>query len=95
MKKKVNDILKGVAGAGIALGGAAAFGEMDVLYAAEIEQSDVEQDELESELDEYAHGTEMGTESVIDYASQSNSANDSTAGSQSTSTLESESAVKS
>ena len=39
MKKKVNDILKGVAGAGIALGGAAAFGELDVLYAAEIEQS--------------------------------------------------------
>ena len=37
MKKKVNDILKGVAGAGVALGGAAAFGEMDVVYASELE----------------------------------------------------------
>ena len=48
MKKKTNDILKGVAGAGIALGGAAAFGEMDVIYAAEYESEQSELSEMEN-----------------------------------------------
>ena len=38
MSKKVNDVLKGVAGAGIALGGAAAFGEADLLFAQDMEE---------------------------------------------------------
>ena len=34
-QKKVNSLLKGVAGVGVALGGAAAFTDADVVYAAE------------------------------------------------------------
>ena len=36
-QKKVNSLLKGVAGVGAALGGAAAFTDADVVYAAESE----------------------------------------------------------
>ena len=49
MKKKVNDILKSVAGAGVVLGGAAAFGDADVLYTYAAEETDkqtTEADEL-------------------------------------------------
>ena len=36
-QKKVNSLLKGVAGVGAALGGAAAFTDADVVYADELE----------------------------------------------------------
>ena len=36
-QKKVNSLLKGVAGVGAALGGAAAFTDADVVYAEELE----------------------------------------------------------
>ena len=88
MKKKVNDILKGVAGAGIALGGAAAFGELDVIYAYDSEQVDSEEqveyyqdEELAQEERDLINGqnqSEQQEESAIDYASQSNSAKEST-----------------
>ena len=59
MKKKVNDILKGVAGAGIALGGAAAFGEGDLIYAAEMEQSE----SLSEEFEEQTYASASSSES--------------------------------
>ena len=39
-KKKVNNILKGVAGVGAALGGASVLGESDVVFAAEVDMRD-------------------------------------------------------
>ena len=50
MEKRVNNALKGLAGAGIALGGVAAFGEADVIYAQEY----AEQQSSESSIEEYA-----------------------------------------
>lgn len=41
-KKKLNSILKGVAGVGVALGGASAFSEGDIVFAAEIEEEQQE-----------------------------------------------------
>ena len=44
-KKKANKILKSVAGVGVALGGASVFSEGDVVFAAEFEQMDVQNEE--------------------------------------------------
>ena len=44
-KKKVNKILKSVAGVGVALGGASAFSDGDVVFAAEQEQQTVTEEQ--------------------------------------------------
>ena len=41
-QKKVNSLLKGVAGVGAALGGAVAFTDADVVYADELETEENE-----------------------------------------------------
>ena len=61
-KKEVNAILKGVAGVGVALGGASAFGEGDVVYAAEIGLN--EEDGIENELEEQMMTTESESMSI-------------------------------
>ena len=58
MKKKMDNILKGVAGAGAALGGASAFSANDVVYAAEIEQREEELEELEEQTSEVVASSE-------------------------------------
>ena len=71
MKKKVNNILKGVAGVGVALGGANAFSENDVLFATELDQVDEELEELEEQIES---GSESGaaSESLVESLSESN-----------------------
>ncbi len=75
MKKKVNDLLKGVAGAGVALGGAAAFGEMDVVYASELEdvtsQNNAEEYDLEDMYASLAANSELTNDEkeALEYAS--------------------------
>ena len=92
MKKKVNDILKGVAGAGVALGGAAAFGEADVLYTYAAEETSTESDSVlgqqasetvgDTLLDTYAEKELTAEEKAIsEYESASESIATSTAGS--------------
>ena len=59
-QKKVNSLLKGVAGVGAALGGAAAFTDADVVYA----------DELKTEENEAVEGTILTQEEASESAAE-------------------------
>ncbi|MBQ9700573.1 MAG: hypothetical protein IJV71_08140 [Lachnospiraceae bacterium] len=89
MKKNVNNILKGVAGAGVALGGASAFTGNDVVYATELVLKEEELDELESLASESEVASDSLSEEHSEVASESVSSSKST--SASTSNVESES----
>ena len=89
MKKRVNNILKGVAGAGVALGGASAFTGNDVVYATELELKEEELDELES----LASESEVASETLSEEHSEARS--ESVVASESASTSASEVASES
>ena len=62
MSKKVNGILKGVAGVGTVLGGASIVTDADVVYAYEESQSEVQ------EVEEQASGSGAQSEYIDEYA---------------------------
>ena len=90
MRKETGNVLKGIAGVGVAIGGAAAFNEADVVYAAELEQKASEEDQVELEQGQTASEIEAGIESLLE---ASESASLSTVESLSTAKAQSESAA--
>ena len=90
MRKETGNVLKGIAGVGAAIGGAAAFNEADVVYAAALEQKASEEDQVELEQGQTASEIEAGIESLLE---ASESASLSTVESLSTAKAQSESAA--
>lgn len=64
MKKKVNTLLKGVAGVGVALGGTSAFSDADLVYAANIE--DEQQKGIGTGNYEQETASNFGSDSLLD-----------------------------
>lgn len=97
-KKKVNSILKGMAGVGVALGGVSVLTDADLVYAAELEEELSEQEEIPT-LEQQASQSAAEAESVSDAnsisADDSNSEVQSTSGSNADSTATSDLAVQS
>ena len=58
MSKKINGVLKGVAGVGTVLGGASIVTEADMMFALEQEYSEALVEELEEQTSESAAGSE-------------------------------------
>ena len=97
-KKKVNSILKGMAGVGVALGGVSVLTDADLVYAAELEEELSEQEEIPT-LEQQASQSAAEADSVSDAnsisADDSNSEVQSTSGSNADSTATSDLAVQS
>ncbi len=65
MKKELANILKGAAGVGVALGGATAFDDSDIVYAAELEETPKEQEQEDLEFEQSASALDSEIESLL------------------------------
>ena len=74
MRKETVNVLKGIAGVGAAIGGAAAFNETDVVYANQFVNSENASEQEELELDQKASEIDSSIDSLIEASTEASTA---------------------